>query len=248
MSLSLISKLKTLVEEGGSKKKIEAYEDVVVEEIEKYVKEESFYELPTNEILKIVVKSEIGDIDVLCELVSRTRSKKRGESTLLLNVIKREEATLEECIKILSTFKQCPICQLTSELFNGDKKMPERDYEHEIEILKKEIEKLQNKTKETEEKKTCFPPVTEKPSDFESDILKAAEKGKLTSVQYLVEECHADVETKDNYGRTPIMRASCYGKLEVVKYLYETCHANITTETILKTYNKEIKEYLLSKM
>ena len=43
MSLSLISKLKTLVEEGGSKKKIEVCEDVVAEEIEKYVKEEHFY-------------------------------------------------------------------------------------------------------------------------------------------------------------------------------------------------------------
>ena len=208
MSLSLISKLKTLVEESGSKEIMEGYEDVISEEIEKYVKEEKFYELPTNEIFQIIGKSDIGDIgdiDFLCEVISKIHKKKGKESTLLLNVVKREEATLEECIKILSTFEQCPICQRTCELFNEDKDLPERDFEHENETLKKEIETLKKKTKET---KTYFPPVTEKPSDFESDICEAAEEGKLTSVQYLVEQCHADVETKDDDGRTPINYAS----------------------------------------
>ena len=130
MSFSTITELKTLIEKGKRTKKVEACEDVVAEEIEKYVKEDSFYELPTNEILKIVIKSEIDDIDVLCELISRMRSKKRGESTLLLNVIKREEATLEECIKILSTFKQCPICKHMNELFKNDKEFPDMDYEY----------------------------------------------------------------------------------------------------------------------
>ena len=102
-------------------------------------------------------------------------SKRKGEeSTLLLNVIKSEEATLEECIKILSKFEHSQICQRTSELFYKDKDLPERDYElvieeleKENERLKKEIEDLRNKTKE---KKTYFPPVTEKPADFESNI------------------------------------------------------------------------------
>ena len=126
-SSSLISKLKTLIEEGGSKDIIEEYEDVVAEEIEKFVKEESFYELPTNEILKIIGKSEIGDVELLCEVISRMIESKGGESTLLLNVIKIEEATLEECIKILSKFKHSQICQRTSKLFNEDNALPERD-------------------------------------------------------------------------------------------------------------------------
>ena len=65
-------------------------------------------------------------------------SESKGEeSTLLLNVIKREEASLDECIKILSKFECCPLCQRTSELINEDKRFPERDYEHEITELKK---------------------------------------------------------------------------------------------------------------
>ena len=128
--MSMISKLKTLVEEGVSKERIEVCEDAVAEDIEKYVKEDIFYELPINKILKIIGKSDIGDIEVLCELISRMCVNKGEDSTLLLNVIKREEATLEECIKILSKFEQCQLCQRTSELFKNDKEFPDMDYEY----------------------------------------------------------------------------------------------------------------------
>ena len=43
MSLNLISKLKTLIEKGGNKDRIGAYEDVIADEIEEYIKEEHFY-------------------------------------------------------------------------------------------------------------------------------------------------------------------------------------------------------------
>jgi hypothetical protein len=69
-----------------------------------------------------------------------------------------------------------------------------------------------------------------KPADFINDIHSAAEKGKLTSVKYLIEQCLAYVETKDRYGYTPIIIASEKGHLEVVKYLLEECHAKIKAE------------------
>ena len=56
MSSALISKLKTLLEKGGSEKKVEAYEDVIIEDVNEFLGEEHFYELPTNEIIKIVKK------------------------------------------------------------------------------------------------------------------------------------------------------------------------------------------------
>ena len=62
----------------------------------------------------------------------------------------------------------------------------------------------------------------EKPFDFESDIFKASENGKLTSIKCLIDKYHANIETKDNKGRTPINNASENGHLKVVKYLYET--------------------------
>ena len=52
MNSILIAKLKPLIEEGWSKDRMEEYEDVVADEIEKFVKEkESFFELPTNKRL-----------------------------------------------------------------------------------------------------------------------------------------------------------------------------------------------------
>ena len=100
MSSSLITKLKKLIEEGGSEEDVEALEDAVAYEIEKFVKEECFYELPTNEILKIVEKSNIADVESHCELVSRMSASKGRESALLQNVIGRKGLTIEECIKI----------------------------------------------------------------------------------------------------------------------------------------------------
>ena len=83
MSSCLISKLKTLIREGGSKDEIEKIKDAIAEEIEENVKEESFYELPTNEILKIIGKSEIEDFKLLYEVIPRI-SVSKGEWPILL--------------------------------------------------------------------------------------------------------------------------------------------------------------------
>ena len=160
MQRSVISKLSTLINEGGSSIKIEGYEEVLVDAIEETVKEESFYKLPTDEVLKIVQKSHIEDIETIFELISRMNEIKQNESILLLNVIKREDSTFEECIKFFSKFEQCPICKLAFEHFEENENLPERDYSQEIDELKEEIKKLRERNP--------FPPVTEKPSDFET--------------------------------------------------------------------------------
>ena len=63
--------------------------------------------------------------------------------------------------------------------------------------------------------------ISDKPPDFESDILEACIKGKLTSVQYLVERYYRTVPIK------AINNASSSGNLDLVKYLNETCHAKL---------------------
>ena len=74
----------------------------------------------------------------------------------------------------------------------------------------------------------------------------ASMKGCLDIVKYLVEECNASFEVKDNEGNTPLRYASSSGHLDVVKYLVEECHAQITDE-IISAANSEVKEYLQSK-
>ena len=213
-----LSKLSKLLSKGETGEKIEAYEDLIIEEIEKHVKDDSFYSLPTEEIVRIIEKSSINDASLLMEL-TRNMSKNKGkDAVLLLNVISSEEATFEECVKIISNFSKCPLCSRLGNLFNSDAILPEPAYQHEIDELKKEIEKLKNSPKA----------LTTKPDDFVDDIHKAAEKGKLTSVQYLVEQrIRTKVEAKDDYGNTPLILASWEGHLDVVKYLVEQCHANV---------------------
>ena len=74
---------------------------------------------------------------------------------------------------------------------------------------------------------TVFKPVTEKPIDFIADICTATTGNKLSSVQYLIEQCHANVEERDYEKRTPLILASRFASFDVVKYLCEKCHADI---------------------
>jgi hypothetical protein len=82
----------------------------------------------------------------------------------------------------------------------------------------------------------------------------ASEYGKVEIVKYLIEQCHANVEEKDNYGWTPLHIASARGKIKVVKYLIEQCHANVeendndgkTPLHIASAYDKiEVVKYLI---
>jgi len=227
----VISKLTKHLNEGGSREEIDALEDAVVESIDEAVAEDSFYSLPTNEILKILQKSSIESVELLSSIVSQMSENKGEESPLLLNVIDPKDATFDDFISIISKFTKCPLCRRIGKLHNINRRLPDRDYEHEIEELKKS-------------KKAHFARMTEKPSDFESDIHRAAEQGKLSSVQYLVKKCNADVEAKNEDGYTPIIISTEKGHLKVVKYLFEECHATITGRAISEARNDDIKKYL----
>ena len=161
MSKSLIAQLKTLIERKCNEEEYEEHEYLIIEEIEKLIKEEQFYELPTNEILKIINKSTFADVNQLYDLVANMSASKGEESILLLNVINCDDMTLKDCTTIISKFKKCKFCQRTYQVFKENEEMPEIDYEleikelnEEIERLKKEIEELKNKTKE--EEKSAF--------------------------------------------------------------------------------------------
>jgi ankyrin repeat protein len=55
----------------------------------------------------------------------------------------------------------------------------------------------------------------------------ASINGHIEFVKYLIEQCRANVEAKNIYGKTPLHDASNYGHIEIVEYLVEQCHANI---------------------
>ena len=231
----------------GNKKKIEKYEEIIVDSIKEAAEEKSFYQLPINEILKIIRKRQIKDIDLIYKISSMTNENKGSESILLLNAVDIEEISLEECIKIISSFTSSPICRKTGELFEESMKDPAFDYEYEINSLKKENEELKNKVEEPKNAKNDLP------QSYESDIFKAVNDGDLHSVRYLCESCHVDINEKDKYECDPLMIASINGKLEVVKYLCKERKANVETKDMegytplywaAKNSHEKVVEYL----
>ena len=214
---STISKLSLMLNEGGDKSKIEFAEEVLVDSIEETIKEDDFYSLPMNEITKIVEKSHLNDASMLKSLVSKLSEIKGRDSIIILNSIESSELTFEECINIISHAKYCPIFNRIGKLYEDESKLPEVDFEAEIELLKKENEKL----------KKLFVPITEKPIDFENDILKAIKEGKLTSVQYLFEKCNKKKELNEGKIQKIIICAVIYKQFGIIKYLHEVQHLEV---------------------
>ena len=258
MRKNVIGKLHVLVNERGKQSKIDAFEEIIIDEIADTIEDEDFYSLPIEEIVKIIKKSEISEASVLIKLVSNTNKYKEAESPLILKAIESSKMSFDDCVGIISCLKNCPICTRIDELYKAERSMPTIDYKKENENLRKEIIEL----KKTQENK--FPHVTKKPEDFENNIFTAIDKGKLDSVQYHIEELHVDVEkksangrsllnyasycgrrkiveylaesrganaeSKDNNGNTPLCNAALKGNLEIVEYLVEHCNADVNTK------------------
>ena len=189
----------------------------------------------TESIIKAFKESEIKDISKIIEFVEKFVKEKKEESNKLLSFIEADQFEFNECINIISKFTYISLCRRIGELNT----FVEVDKEHE---------------NETPAVRSSLQPVTKKPWFFESDIFKASEKGKLTSIQYLVENEHCIVEGKDKEGRTPLYIASENGNFDIVKYLIEECHCNIEAQNndgrtplyiALENGNFDIVKYLI---
>ena len=213
-----IKKLSSLLDSGKKGSKLKSYKEVLGENIEETIEEESFFQLPTKEILDVVSMSNTRDIDLIREIVSQMNKTKSEETILLLNVINSDEFSFEETMDVISMFSESPVCRKAGELFNEFKEKLVQKKEDEIKELKSEIEELN--------KPHVDSPITEKPDDFESDIHEAAKSGKLTSIKYLVEVNNEDPGAKDFQGRTPMIYAAEQGHIDIVKYLNEKCKVN----------------------
>ena len=100
-----------------------------------------------------------------------------------------------------------------------------------------------------------FKPIKHKPKDFEPNIFKACQKGKFTSVQWLIEKEKVNVYQKE-YSNTLLHVASESDKLHIVKYLIEKQNVDINIKGndemtplhfACSESNLSIVEYLISK-
>ena len=71
----------------GEETEAEAIKERIAESIEDVIEEELFFSLPTNEIIKIVQKSDISNAETYSNIISRMCEVKGGKAALLLNVV-----------------------------------------------------------------------------------------------------------------------------------------------------------------
>ena len=107
---SQITKIALLLDEGGNEAKVESIEKFIAESIDEAVEEELFFTLPTNEIIKIIQKSDVSNVETYSSIISRMCKAKGEETALVLNAVKAEEADFKECVKIVSSLKCSSVC------------------------------------------------------------------------------------------------------------------------------------------
>ena len=190
------------------RKDISSLEKEVAEEIENLVAYDSFFKLPLENIFSIVSKIDFLDIENYSNLLkniikgtTREHENEKENLFLLYHIKAKGNKTLklEDSIEILQCFKKIELFSFLNEKFNEKIATPEvdKDYEiiqqknKEIEELKKQMKQLKGSHRDeilAKELFQKFPPIQKKPTFFESDIFKAVIKGKLESVQYLIEK------------------------------------------------------------
>ena len=235
MIKSLLSKLTSLLRDGGSIEQISGCESFIIDSIDVFLKKDDFYELPTNEILYLTRQSNIDNIDTLKEFISKMISIKGNWSTLLLSVIDPKDKTLEECINIIAQFTNCPICKRIEELYRDNEKLVDRDYDYEISILKKEIENLEeNLSKTNDLNEECIELITTlKEQNEEYNKIITALNEKNEHLNSYIEALRRQYERRErallrttpktvNYD-SDIWHAAQKGDLGSIKYLIEQC-------------------------
>ena len=190
--------LTNLLDESGNEEKVEAIEERIAESIEEAIEEELFFSLPTDEIVKILHKSDISNAETYHKIINRICHAKGREAALVLNVVETKEATLEECVKIISSLKCSPVCVRLGDLYEENEKQPEIDYEHEIFKLKQKIEEQQKEIDELKQQNEALfrqanmydfqqgINIIIEPYDYENDIHIAAEYENAVNDQFLV--------------------------------------------------------------
>ena len=196
-----------------------------------------FFDLPLKNIFSIISKVDFslfgGDNDVfklINDIIKNTiRAHPQEEELLLImkyiniNSISLNE---EQYVSILDQFNDCQFLHKYCSLCNERLKMPIEDIRYEVREKEKEIEYLKQKIKELDPNQQCiemteFPDMTEEPSDLELDIIKACEKGKLSSIRWLIEKECIDPNITNNEKENLIFIAAKTGNLPIVQYFIE---------------------------
>ena len=236
--ITVSSYVKKIIDEinGRNRKEtIDAIESALSENVEDLLNDDSFFKLPLTNIFSVFSKIDfnyfdesINAFDVLQNIIKNVikAHNEEKETLLLLHYIDTSafSLSLDSIVTIVGLFSNCQILKKLNYLYKESRQIPEKDYEYELLEKDKEIKEYQ------EQININFLPITEKPSNFESNIFRACRDGKLTSVQWLIEKENVSPTTKiesnnssyNFYKDDTLMHvASQYSHLHIVQYLLQ---------------------------
>ena len=222
-------------------------ENIASKHISNITKEDSFFTIPLKNILSITNKTDFNEceddpIDTIKRIINGTINShpNERETLYLLHELKRDKLpplTINDCISILESFTNIDICVILGELSKAENKSVEIDYDYEISQLQKQVKTLENMNSTLEKQiksknetisrlgsksyEPIFPPITQKPKRFESDILNATLNEDFPSIQWLIEQEHVDIDTTDTHDETSLYYAASFGFLDIVQYLIQ---------------------------
>ena len=239
----LIAKFKCDLEHE-EKEKLKKDEEEIVKKIKTVSKFDEFYQLPLLNIINIIENID-NSTDEYFELIKNLFQKifdNHKSDKNILNLLKAIKCnsntfTFNEIMNLLSIFNNINIFQSLYQLYKEDLTSPIVDYDYELEQKEKQIHLLQgNLFKMINEKHVSYilPPSeskeeitkskrrndnVKKPFFYEPDIFKAIEKGKETSVTYLIEHEGVDVNFCDSYMRSLLSIANILKQTKISEYL-----------------------------
>ena len=182
------------------------YEAILSDRIEECSSIPEFFNLPIDTISKFVSNANNYNLNTSRRLLKMSASKHGDQALLLLGKINVLGLSPIDYVSIVASLREVsPTCQKIADLYNVSD-----DISYDEELIRKSILKRFRTDAEK----------IEKPVDFEFDIFKACDKGKLQNVQYLVQN-KIDPEMRDGDGNTVMMRAARANQPEIIDFLYE---------------------------
>ena len=226
--LTFIQKIHKEINEENRPDVIGSFKDSLVESFPQTAQEKTFYSLPLEIILDVISKVNFSsfhcDASFVKTIVKNTVAAhpNEKETLFLLHFIKTNfiPLTFNDCINILSLFNNSELLMKLGKLYF------ESGYELKFKEKEEELKSLQSFVNDMKDGSKTL----KKPVDYEPDIFIAAAHGKLTTIQYQIEQENVDINktTQRKYEKENIMQgssilhiASQYGHFKIVQYLVE---------------------------
>ena len=210
---------------NNEKSKFENYQTALSKKIEILSEMDDFYTLPIKHIMNIVEKANISIVEdcneLLTQIIQKTTNSHPNYSCLLLNALQCQDLDLdlEECINILSLFKNSSLLCKLNEIYSYNKRLPVDDKGDKIKKLDNELKRLKKILEENNLK--YFHPIHRKPDNIKQNIFQACYKGDLPSLQYFIEVENVSKNEKNTDGLSPIHYAALQSNLEILQYLIQ---------------------------